>query len=109
MTIVRRPRHTRRSMLRGMVGGAVVGVALPFLDCVLDDNGAILAASGAPLPVRFGTWFWGLGHTPGRGIRAIEGHEYRLIDECAALEPFRARYINYFSDFNTPSRVRRFQ
>ena len=31
-------------------------------------NGTALAATGAPLPLRFGTWYWGLGHTPGHAI-----------------------------------------
>ena len=49
---------TRRTVLRGMIGGAAVNVALPMLNCFLNTNGTALA-SGAPLPVRFGTWGWG--------------------------------------------------
>jgi hypothetical protein len=102
MTILLKTRpRSRRAVLRGALGGAAVSVAMPFLDAVLNDNGTALA-SGAPLPIRFGTWFWGLGHTPGRGIEAREDGDYRFIHECAALEPFRADYINYLSDFNTP-------
>ena len=101
MSIVSRNPISRRTALKGIVGGGVVTVALPLLDEVLDGNGQAFAA-GAPLPVRFGTWFWGLGHTPGRGIKAGTGTDFTFIDECAALEPFRARYINYFSGFNTP-------
>ncbi len=44
---------TRRTVLRGAFNGAAVCVALPFLDCFLDDNGAALAATGTPLPVVF--------------------------------------------------------
>ena len=33
---------------------------LPLLNCFLNGNGTALA-NGAPMPVRFGTWFWGLG------------------------------------------------
>jgi hypothetical protein len=100
---------TRRSALRGLLGGAAVSVGLPIFDAALNSRGTAFAA-GAPLPTRFGTWFWGLGHTPGRGIEALPGREYRFIAECAALEPFRSRFINYFSGFNTlldgaPSRV----
>jgi hypothetical protein len=94
-------KYSRRSVLRGALGGAAVGVGLPFLDGFLNDSGNALA-SGAPLPVRFGTWFWGLGHTPGRGMRPLDGTEYEFIDECAALEPYRKDYINYFSAFNVP-------
>lgn len=109
MTMIRKASATRRSVLRGLLGGAAVYVGLPVLDASLDGNGTAFA-SGAPLPTRFGTWFWGLGHTPGRGIEAAAGHDYRFIGECAALEAFRARHINYFSGYNTlldgaPSRV----
>ena len=51
---------SRRRILRGMMNGAAVTVALPFLDCFLNGNGNALA-SGAPMPVRFGTWLWGCG------------------------------------------------
>ena len=50
----------RRSFLRGAIAGGVVTVGLPFLDCFLNNSGTAMA-SGAPIPVRFGTWFWGLG------------------------------------------------
>jgi hypothetical protein len=39
-------RFTRRTALRGMLGGGLVSVALPFLDCFLDVNGTALAATG---------------------------------------------------------------
>jgi hypothetical protein len=101
MTLIRTCRPSRRALLRGALGGMAATVGLPLFDGVLNDSGTAFAA-GAPLPVRFGTWFWGLGHTPGRGIKALADNEYRFIDECVALEPFRARYVNYFSGFNTP-------
>src|SRR4051812_14796644 len=50
----------RRRILKGILHGSAVSVALPFLDCFLDGNGEALA-SGAPIPTRFGTWFWGCG------------------------------------------------
>ena len=62
----------RRTMLRGMLGGAAVGVGLPFLDCFLNINGTALAdgpiQAGTRLPLRFGTWIWGCGHIPERWI-----------------------------------------
>ncbi len=97
---MKRPRLTRRSALKGLLNGAAVTVALPFLDCFLDGNGTALA-SGAPLPLRFGTWFWGLGFTPGRGVARGEGGGIEFGEECAALTPYREQ-INYFSSFNTP-------
>ena len=97
--LIRRP-FARRSILRGMLNGAAVGVALPFLDCFLNDSGTALAASGAPLPVRFATWFWGLGHSPGFGI-SDKGPEIELLNETQALAPYKAS-MNSFSGFNAP-------
>jgi hypothetical protein len=83
-------RFDRRSILRGMLGGSAVGVALPFLDCFLNINGTALA-SGAPLPVRFGTWFWGCGLTPGRWIPTKAGAGYDMPPELKPLEAYRDR------------------
>ena len=51
---------TRRRVLRGMLGGSAVTVGLPLLNVFLNGNGNALA-DGSPMPVRFGTWGWGLG------------------------------------------------
>ena len=55
----------RREFLRGSLAGAAVTVGLPYLDIFLNANGTALA-SGAPLPRRFGTWFFGCGMNPER-------------------------------------------
>jgi hypothetical protein len=91
---------TRRSFLRGTVAGSVATVGLPFLDCFLNDNGTALA-SGAPIPVRFGTWFWGLAHTPGRGIAMDGKKEITFLEETQPLVPYK-NDLNYFNAFNTP-------
>ena len=88
----------RRTALRGMLGGSAVTVALPFLDCFLDTNGTALAATGAPLPIRFGTWFWGCGLTPGRWIPQKIGAGYDMPPELKPLEAFRDR-LSIFSGF----------
>ena len=49
--------YTRRAALRGVLGGTAVTIGLPFLDCFLNNSGTALAATGAPIPVRFGTWY----------------------------------------------------
>jgi hypothetical protein len=94
---------SRRSVLRGMLGGASVGVALPFLDCFLNESGTALAATGAPIPVRFGTWYWGLGHTPGHAIKAKTqtGAGIEFLEECKALVPHE-KHMNFFGGFNMP-------
>jgi hypothetical protein len=53
-------------MLRGVLaGGVTVALPLPRLAGMLDGNGTALAG-GKPLPVRFGTWFFGNGIIPDR-------------------------------------------
>ena len=91
---------TRRRVLRGMFGGVAVTVGLPLLDCFLDTNGTALA-SGAPMPVRFGTWFWGLGHTPGRAVAIKGGTDYEFLEECQPIAPFKSE-INFFTSFGMP-------
>jgi len=93
-------RVPRRRALKGLLNGAAVTLGVPFLDCFLNNTGTALA-SGAPLPVRFGTWFWGLGFNPGRGVAPITGAEIAFLEECQPLAPYRD-HINYFSNFNTP-------
>ena len=94
---------TRRSVLRGALGGATIGISLPFLDAFLNESGTALAGTGAPLPVRFGTWYWGLGHTPGHAIvpktRTAEGIEF--LTECLPLKRHEKR-LNFFGGFNMP-------
>ena len=70
---------------------------LPLLDCFLDINGTALA-SGAPLPVRFGTWFWGCGLNPGRWIPNKVGADYDTPAEIKVLTPFKDR-LSVFSGF----------
>ncbi len=89
-------RASRRTILRGMMGGAAVSVALPFLDCFLNESGTALAATGAPLPVVFGTWFWGCGLNPGRWEPATVGKGYDMNIETQSLQPFKDR-INVIS------------
>jgi hypothetical protein len=67
---------TRRRVLKGMMAGGAVTVGLPFLDAFLNTNGTALAATGAALPVAFGTWFWGCGLTPGRWEPKVVGSGY---------------------------------
>jgi hypothetical protein len=80
-------RCSRRRFLRGaLAGGAAVSVGLPLLEVFLNDHGDALA-SGAPLPRRFGTWFWGCGMNANRWEPATEGADFALPPE---LEPLAA-------------------
>jgi len=51
---------TRRSMLRGILGGASVAVGLPALEIFLNENGTAYA-DGSGFPRRYGLWYWGNG------------------------------------------------
>ncbi len=53
-------RISRRTALRGLLGGTAVTVGLPPLEAMLDSNG-VRYADGAEIPKRFGLCFWGNG------------------------------------------------
>lgn len=91
----------RRTALRGMLGGAAVTVGIPLLDCFLDTNGEAIAATGAPIPARFGTWFWGLGVNPARWFPKTVGANYDLPVELQAIKAYQSK-INVFGGFNVP-------
>src|SRR5262249_55720897 len=93
------PRWSRRAVLRGMAGGAAVSVGLPLLDLFLNDNGTALA-QGGPLPVRFGTWFWGCGINTDRWVPADEGPDWPLSIELAALADVKQN-VSVLSGFDT--------
>ena len=50
----------RRTMLRGVLGGAAVAVALPPLEAMFNSHGTA-HADGTPIPKRLGIFFWGNG------------------------------------------------
>ncbi len=89
---------TRRRILRGMAGGVGATLALPLLDCMLNGNGTALA-SGAPMPVRFGTWFWGCGMNPERWNPTATGADYEITPELKPIEPVR-HLITVLSKFD---------
>ncbi len=86
---------SRRKMLRGMLGGGAVTLGVPFLDCFLNTNGTA-QASGAPLPLRFGTWIQQLGMNPGFWEPTAVGPKYEMRDQMRQLAPFRDK-INVIS------------
>ena len=91
----------RRTLLRGGMHGAAIAVGLPLLDIFLDGNGQAMAATGAPMPVRFGTWFWGLGVNPNRWFPTKTGADYDLKIELEAIRAYKHK-INILSDFYIP-------
>lgn len=88
----------RRTFLRGGLGGVAMTLSLPLLDLFLDDAGTAFA-SGAPLPVRFGTWFWGCGMNPQRWVPPALGRDWPSTPELAPVEAVRS-HLNILSGFN---------
>jgi hypothetical protein len=86
----------RRTILRGLLQGSAVGVALPLLDCFLDGNGQAIAATGQRIPTRFGTYFWGCGLTKALYLPKSTGQNYEAMPQLASLEPYRKK-INLIS------------
>jgi hypothetical protein len=89
---------TRRNVLRGILHGSAITVGLPLLDLFLDGNGEALA-SGAPIPTRFGTWFWGCGVNHARWFPTKVGKDYDLKDELKAIAPYKDK-VTVFSGMN---------
>jgi hypothetical protein len=86
-----------------MLNGVKVCVAFPILDRFLNSNGTAYAADGARLPVRFGTYFWGLGltDTPTGGTRWVPsktGPGYEIMPELESLRPVKNK-VSVFSGF----------
>ena len=88
----------RRRVLRGFLGAGAVTVALPLLDMFLNDGGTAMAA-GAPLPSRFGTWFWGLGMNSEVFTPKTFGTSWDLPDQLKSLEKVK-QHLNLYSNYN---------
>ena len=86
----------RRRALRGMLNGAAVTVGLPLLDCFLNGNGNALA-DGAAMPIRFGTWYWGQGHSKNVFVPKQAGAHYELPEEIESLKDVK-QHINLLTN-----------
>ena len=83
---LRKLKLSRRTMLRGLAGGAAVSVALPPLEAMLNANGTAYA-NGDALPLRFISFFWGNGVILDRFEPSVTGPGWELTEELA---PFAA-------------------
>lgn len=88
-------KFSRRSVLRGAIHGSAVVMGLPILESFLNINGTAFA-DGIELPPCFGSWFFGLGLTPGRWEPVATGRSYELPEHISMLSPFRDK-LNIFS------------
>ena len=91
----------RRFLLRGTCQGALAVIGMPFLDCFLDSKGKAMAATGRPLPTRFGTYFYGLGLTKQLWIPKNGGKDWDMTTQLKPLEPMRSK-INVWSGLRVP-------
>ena len=89
---------TRRGLLRSTRNGMAIALALPILDMALNSSGEAFAATGTPLPVRFGTWHWGCGMNPDRWVPAKTGAVWDLSPELQALAAYK-KDMNVFTGF----------
>ena len=75
----------RRTLLRGLLGGAVVTVGLPPLEAFLDLTRKANATCGGVVPRRFGLFFWGNGNRPDKWLPVGEGESWELSEQLAPL------------------------
>jgi len=72
-------------MLRGVLGGAGIAVALPPLEAMFNSSGTA-HADNTPIPKRLGVFFWGNGVKLDRWTPATTGADWTPSSE---LEPSR--------------------
>lgn len=89
----------RRNALKGILGGGAVSVGLPYLELFLNTNGTALAATGTELPVRFGTWFWGLGVDPVPFKPKMLGKITEVPEQLKPLERVKD-YLNVYTNYH---------
>ncbi|MFO0727327.1 MAG: DUF1552 domain-containing protein [Myxococcota bacterium] len=79
-------RLSRRALLRGAAYGVGAAIGLPMLDIMLNDHGTAMA-DGAPLPKRFGAWYWGNGVRADQWFPSGNGPDWQLTP---LLQPLAA-------------------
>ncbi|MCB9730902.1 MAG: DUF1552 domain-containing protein [Deltaproteobacteria bacterium] len=88
------PRITRRTLLKGIFGGAVVSLALPPLEIFMNSHGTAYADEGggfSGFPRRFGLFWWGNGVLPDRWAPLTTGAEWEPSVLLEPLRPWRDR------------------
>ena len=79
---------SRRTLLRGLMQGAAVSVALPPLEAMFNLSGTAYACGGG-LPLRFGLFFWGNGNLPELWTPSGEGTSWELSEQLEPLAPVK--------------------
>ncbi len=91
---------SRRRVLRGMISGVPLAIALPRLNAMLDGNG-VAYASGKPLPRRFGVWAFANGVHLDRWVPKETGTAWELPDELTPLAAIRP-HVSVVSGMDLP-------
>lgn len=87
----------RRRFLRGVFGGVGCALGLPVLEAMLNGNGNAYAG-GEPLPLRFGTWYFGNGVPPEAWTPATTGPDWAPTPCLMALAaPLIKPYVSVIS------------
>src|SRR5689334_7537038 len=94
---------SRRTMLKGLLGGVAVSVALPPLEAFMNACGTAYAG-GSPFPTRFGIWFWGNGVLPQHWAPAGTGPDWVPAGQLLPLAALQ-QYVTVVSGtrVNTPN------
>ncbi len=74
---------SRRTVLRGLLGGTAVTLSLPFLEAMLPLGRGGVRASTTGFPLRFGLFFWGNGNIPDLWTPTGEGKTWELSPQLA--------------------------
>lgn len=82
----------RRTVLKGMFGGAVATVALPPLQAMMNNSGTAWA-DGSAFPKRFGLWTWANGMVPTAWTPTAQGvgSSWALSPLLAPLAPVKSK------------------
>jgi hypothetical protein len=103
MHLLRRFSLSRRTMLRGLCGGAVVSLGLPPLEAMFNANGDALAG-GEPLPRKFITWMAGNGFLLSRLEPENTGTNWELTEQLMPLADMKS-YVNVCTGFQSYGQV----
>ncbi len=98
---MKKPSLSRRTFLRGVAYGAPTAVALPVLDCMLNDNGTALAQNGK-LPLRLGVWYWGAGVHTNKFFPSSTGSNWGITSQLQPLAEVR-QHMNVLSGYDIKS------
>ena len=98
----------RRTMLRGMLGGAAVSIALPPLEIFFNGSGTAYAVGGG-FPIRFGLFFWGNGvlpqkWTPTGEVGVNAGDAWQLSEQLQPLADVK-QHISVISGMSVKTGV----